>query len=61
MVSINTTDEPTFEEYMARFEGENIYFSKCHDFATNGRVPMATREKAINMAVSRAKALKKIG
>ncbi len=61
MVEINTTDEPTLEGYLARFEQSNIYFNKCMDFATCGKMPMQTREKAINMALARAKAMKKIG
>ena len=50
----------TFESYMSRFEGSNVYFSKLMDFASSGRLSMEIRGKAINMAISRAKALKKI-
>ena len=50
----------TFESYMARFESSNVYFSKLMDFASSGRLSMEIRGKAINMAISRAKALKKI-
>ena len=46
----------TFESYMQRFEGSNIYFSKLMDFATSGRQSIELRGKAINMAISRAKA-----
>lgn len=51
----------SFESYMARFENTNIYFSKLMDCATSGRQSIETRGKAINMAISRAKATKKIG
>ena len=52
---------PSFESYMARYENKNIYFSKLMEFATNGRADMELRGKAINMAIARAKQLKKIG
>ena len=52
---------PTFEAYMQRFEGTNAYFSKLLDFATSGRLPIETRGKAINMALQKAKASKKVG
>ena len=57
MVSIDTSGEaePTFEQYMARYENKNIYFSKLMDFATCSRAPMELRGKALNMAISRAK------
>ena len=63
MVSIETSGdaELTFESYMARFENKNIFFSKLMDFATCGRVPMELRGKALNLAISRAKQLKKVG
>ena len=51
----------TFEAYMARYESQNIYFSKLADFATCGRVSAVTRQTAINLAIAKAKALKKIG
>ena len=52
---------PSFESYMARYENKNIYFSKLMEYATNGRASMQLRGKAINMAIARAKQLKKIG
>ena len=51
----------TFEAYMRRFENSNIYFSKLMDFATSPRMTIQERGKAINMAIGRAKTLKKIG
>ncbi len=45
----------TFEGYMANYENKNIYFSKLMEFASNGRVDMDLRGKAINMAIARAK------
>ena len=57
---VEASSEVTFEGYMARFEHSSVYFSKLMDFATSGRLTMEIRGKAINMAVSRAKALKKI-
>lgn len=53
--------EVTFESYMARYEDKPIYFSKLTDFVTNGRVPFEIRAKALNLAVMKAKASKKIG
>ena len=62
MVQAHPEDAPvTFEQYMARYEGSNVYFSKLNDFANSGRMPIEIRGKAINLAVSKAKALKKIG
>jgi len=63
MVQANAQMEElvTFEAYMARYESQNIYFSKLADFATCGRVSAVTRQTAINLAIAKAKALKKIG
>ena len=62
MVEASSGDAPVnFESYMARYESSNIYFSKLMDFATSAKQSIVIRGKAINMAVSRAKALKKIG
>ena len=46
---------------MRRFENSPIYFSKLMDFATSGHLPIEMRGKAINMAIKRAKEMKKIG
>ena len=51
----------TFESYMSRYEDKPIYYHKLQDFATNGRCTMETRGKALNLAVMKAKATKKIG
>lgn len=60
--AINSGSEPlTFESYMARFENTNIYFSKLQEFATSARLPFELRNKALNMAILKAKQLKKIG
>ena len=62
MVEASSGDAPVnFDSYMVSYENSNIYFSKLMDFATSGRQTIDIRGKAINMAISRAKALKKIG
>lgn len=58
---ISTDGAMTFESYMARFENSNIYFTKLEDFAKNSRLSVELRGKAINMAIAKAKAIKKVG
>lgn len=58
---INTDDQLSFEGYMARFENSNMYFTKLEDLAKSSRVPIDLRGKAINMAIARAKVMKKVG
>ena len=57
----NMDGDLTFESYVARYEEKPIYFHKLQDFATNGRCSMEMRGKALNLAVMKAKATKKIG